>query len=121
MNRRRRRSRRGGRVATSAPQSHPGTRRWTRARSASARRPTHMAAILAIGRSPATATEHAAQRSPDDAQIEAQALMAQVEEFVLELLERVDLGPPVVVLHLRPASQPRPDTVTQVVERDLLG
>ena len=48
------------------------------------------------------------------------ALVAQVPELVLQLLERVALVAGVAVLHLRPAGQAGPHEVAQVVERQLL-
>ena len=75
------------------------------------------------GRSPVTAlaAEDAADRAADDAQVESQALVAQVEELVLELLEGVGLVTGVAVLDLGPARQAGPHEVAQAVERDLLG
>ena len=49
----------------------------------------------------------------------AEALVAQVEEVVLQLLERVALVAGVAVLHLGPTGEAGAHEVAQVVERDL--
>ena len=63
--------------------------------------------------------DDAPRGATDDAQVEPEALVAQVEELVLELLERLGLAPRVLVLHLRPSGESRPHEVPQAVERDL--
>ena len=66
-------------------------------------------------------THHTANGASEDTRVEAEALVAQVEELVLELLEGVALAPRVAVLHLGPASEAGADAMAQVVEGDLPG
>src|ERR671924_312585 len=69
--------------------------------------------------SPAARTDHGPERAADDAQVEPQPLVAQVEELVLHLLERVGLGSRIAVLHLRPAGKAGLHEVADLVERQL--
>src|SRR3954468_25015716 len=62
-----------------------------------------------------------AKRSGNDPGIEGEALVPQVPELVLQLLEGIELAGAIGVLHLRPARQAGTDEVTEVVEGNLLG
>src|SRR5271155_165473 len=64
------------------------------------------------------APDDGTQRASDDAKVEPQALVAQVIELVLQLLEGVQLRRPVVILDLRPPSDTRSHEVAGVVEGD---
>src|SRR4051794_12930240 len=76
---------------------------------------------LAGRRSSSASADDRADRSSDHSGVEAKALMTQVKELVLQLLQRVSFRAGVAVLHLRPAGQSRPYPVAEVVERDLAG
>ena len=54
-------------------------------------------------------------------EVGAEALVAQVPELVLELLERIALVARVPVLHLRPPREAGPHEVAQRVEGQLLA
>src|SRR5258708_5810775 len=65
-------------------------------------------------------SEDTAERPRQDPGVEAKALVPEVIELVLELLERVALAPGVAVLHLRPSREPRAYQVPQAVIGQLL-
>ena len=59
-------------------------------------------------------------RLEDDEQVERERQVLDVEEVVLQLLQRVLDAGAVGVAHLRPAGEPGPDDVALAVERNLL-
>src|SRR5205085_5648644 len=69
----------------------------------------------------APAGDEVAEGAADDAGVEREALMAQIEELVLQLLEGIGFCTGVAVLDLGPASEARADAVAKVVEGDLAG
>ena len=58
-------------------------------------------------------------RREDDEQVERDRQVLDVEQVVLQLLDRVFDAGAVGVAHLRPAGQPGPDDVALAIERDL--
>jgi len=65
--------------------------------------------------------EDGSQRPAEDPQVQAQALVAEVEELVLQLLEGVDIARSVVVVDLCPARDAWTDEMSQFVEGMVLA
>src|SRR3954469_4688815 len=65
--------------------------------------------------------EHGLDGRKNDEQIERNRHILDVEQVVLELLQRIFDARAVCVAHLRPASEAWPDGMALTVERDQLG
>src|SRR5579871_2239830 len=70
---------------------------------------------------PPAEPDDAPNRPADDTCVEHPALMAEIVELVLQLLESIELARTVGVLDLRPSCESWSHQMAEVVERDLLA